>query len=345
MKNKTMAAIIYNGVKDIAIEERAVPLCGADDVVVRNVRAGICGSDVTAYLYGGQYAGVFPGREFGHEMAGYVCEVGSNVKDVTEGLRVFINPVYCQPNPSESDMAGAFSQYVRVQNAKINYNLFVLPDTLSFDDAVLIEPFSVGTHGKNRPRAKAGDHVLIFGAGTIGLCALNSLIAQGNKNVALLDVDDKRLAIAWDMGAAVYNPQNGALVDFLTEHFGEAKRLSPGKAVDVDVVIDCAAAPNIPADFLSWAKPGARLSCVGVHKNEVPVNFRQIMSTEAEIMGSRGYTNDDIFEVISNLSKKNSRITDIVTHRFNLRDAHTAFETAADPDVAIKVVFEMEEAA
>jgi threonine dehydrogenase-like Zn-dependent dehydrogenase len=103
--------------------------------------AGICGSDVTAYLYGGQYAGVFPGREFGHEMVGYVGEAGNNVKDVTEGMWVFVNPVTCQPNPSESDMAGAFSE---------------------------------------------------------------------------------------------------------------------------DVVIDCAAALNIPADFLSWAKPGARLSCVGL---------------------------------------------------------------------------------
>jgi threonine dehydrogenase-like Zn-dependent dehydrogenase len=69
------------------------------------------------------------------------------------------------------------------------------------------------------------------------------------------------------------------------------------------------------------------------------------MSTEAEIMGSRGYTNNDILEVISNLSKKNSRITDIVTHRFNQRDAQKAFETASNLDVAIKMVFEMDETA
>jgi threonine dehydrogenase-like Zn-dependent dehydrogenase len=174
---------------------------------------------------------------------------------------------------------------------------------------------------------------------------LNSLIAQSNKQVALLDVDDKRLAIARGMGAAVYNSRLGNVADFLMEHLGEAARLSPGKAIDIDVVIDCAAAPDIPADFLSWAKPGARLSCVGLHKSDVPVNFRQLMSTEAEIMGSRGYANADIVEVISNLSKKNSRVTGIVTHRFSQRDAYTAFETASNPDVAIKVVFEMDEAA
>ncbi len=68
-----------------------------------------------------------------------------------------------------------------------------MPDSLSFDDAVLIEPFAVGTHGKNTPQAKPEDNVVIYGAGTIGLCALSGLIAQGNKKVIVLDIDDSRL--------------------------------------------------------------------------------------------------------------------------------------------------------
>jgi threonine dehydrogenase-like Zn-dependent dehydrogenase len=120
--------------------------------------------------------------------------------------------------------------------------------------------------------------------------------------------------------------------------------LSPGKAVNVDVVIDCAGSPNIVGDFLSFAKADTILVCVAIHKKEVPVNFRQLMSTEVSIVGSRGYDNCDIQEVIENLRRRNTRIPDIITHRFKLSDAKKAFETAANPDVAIKVVFEMEEA-
>jgi L-iditol 2-dehydrogenase len=76
-------------------------------------------------------------------------------------------------DPSASVRAGAFSQYVLVQGAKLEDNLFLLPDALSFEDAVLIEAFSGGTHGKNVPQAKAEDHIVIYGAGPIGLCALS----------------------------------------------------------------------------------------------------------------------------------------------------------------------------
>ena len=56
-----------------------MPVCGPDDVIVRNVRAGICGTDVTGYVYGGSSVGIFPNSEFGHEMVGYVYETGKNV--------------------------------------------------------------------------------------------------------------------------------------------------------------------------------------------------------------------------------------------------------------------------
>ncbi|ULQ59274.1 zinc-binding dehydrogenase [Brucepastera parasyntrophica] len=350
-----MKALIYRDVKKIEMHEIPVPDCGPDDVIVRNIRSGICGSDVAGYLYGTMSSGIFPGREFGHEMVGYVDKVGKNVRDIAEGSRVFVNPNTTVRDPWDSDMAGAFSQYVRVLNACLDYNIFPLPDSLSFDNAVLIEPFSVGTHGKNRPGIKPGDNVLIYGAGTIGLCALNALIAQGNKNVAVADLSDKRLALAESMGAIPCNPRRESIQQYLVKYFGEVQSntpvitmngpsitLSPGRALNIDAVIDCAGAPNIAADFLNMAKPGAVLSCIAVQKKDVPLNFRQIMSTEAVIMGSRGYNNTDIQEVISNLAMNNTRVTDIISHTFRLSEFETAFETAADPDTAIKVVFDME---
>ncbi|MDR1955317.1 MAG: zinc-binding dehydrogenase [Treponema sp.] len=350
-----MKALIYKDVKKMELQERDIPVCGADDVVVRNIRSGICGSDTGAYLHGTMSSGVFPDREFGHEMVGFIHEVGKNVVNIAKGSRVWVNPNTMVEHPWDSDMAGAFSQYVCVHNARLDYNVFLLPDTLSFDDAVLIEPFSVGTHGKNRPGIKPEHKVLIYGAGTIGLCALNALLAQGNKKVAMIDLSDKRLSLAHEMGAITCNPQKEDVRSYLSDHFGEVAsstpaitmngseiKLIPAKSLDVDAVIDCAGVSNIAGDFLSMAKHGAVLSCVAIHKKEVPLNFRQIMSTEVAIMGSRGYNNTDIQEVIGNLAERNTKITGIITHTFTIDEFEKAFETASNPDVAIKVVFNME---
>ncbi len=339
-----MKAVIYKDTKTVEVQERAMPVCGPDDVIVRNVRGGICGTDVTGYLYGGRTVGFLPNSEFGHEMVGYVYETGEHVTCVEKGTRVFVNPMtrLRTADPSASVRAGGFSQYVLVQDAKLEYNLFLLPDALSFEDAVLIEPFSVGTHGKNTPQAKPEDHVVIYGAGPIGLCALSGLVAQGNKNVVVLDIDDSRLETVRQLGGIGFNPKSGETRSFLMEHFGEIKKYYGSSAIDIDVVIDCAGAPNVPGDFLSYAKQGARLSCVALQKKEVPINFMQVMSTECMIMGSRGYTKEDILEVIHNLTNKKSNVTQIITHTFQLDDAVKAFETASDPSLAIKVVLDLE---
>lgn len=357
-ENKSlMKALIYHGIRDIRLEEKELPICGPDDVIVRNMRAGICGTDITGYLYGGEKVAIYPGREFGHEMVGYVYEKGKNVTGVDIGTRVFVEPASSAVNPYEADMAGAFSQYTRVHNAKVGYNLYILPDNLSYDDAVLIEPYSVAAHGKNTALVKPEENVLIVGAGTIGLCALSSLIAQGNKKVAVLDIDDKRLEIAEKIGGVGFNSLKGAefLRKFLEDYFGILKnsnhriiteggemKVEVNSVINFDVIIDCAGIPDTVDTFLKHAKQHARLCCVALHKNKIPISFHEIMSTQCVIMGSRGYYRNDIEEVISNLSRKNTKVTEIITNKYPLEDALKAFETAADPASAIKVVLDME---
>lgn len=290
-------------------------------------------------------------------MVGYVYEKGENVAGVDIGTRVFVEPAFCTPNPYEADMAGAFSQYIRVHNAKVGYNLYLLPDELSYDDAVLIEPFSVATHGKNTAQVKPEEKVLIIGAGTIGLCALSSLVAQGNKNVAVFDIDDRRLALAERLGGVGFNTKAGpdATLNFLEHHFGFMKntnhrlhmedgnmRVEANPVVDMDAVIDCAGISEFVDLFMKHAKQHARLCCIALHKNKVPISMHEVMSTQCAIMGSRGYDRNDIEEVIENLSRKNSKVTEIITHRFPLANYEKAFETAADPACSVKIVINME---
>lgn len=172
-----MKALLYYGKGDIRIEDIDKPVAGAKDVIVKVMRAGICGSDVKAYVDDGHSVGIlwkdeFPGidGQFGHEMVGVVDEIGSEVEGIKVGDRVFVNPTVCRrAGMMTCDMSGAFSEYVLVEDAAYGYNLLQLSDETSFDAAVMTEPLSVATHGKNQAEIKPHEHVVIYGAGTIGL--------------------------------------------------------------------------------------------------------------------------------------------------------------------------------
>lgn len=122
---------------------------------------------------------ILPGHEFGREMAGYVWKKGEQVIGVKEGDRVFVEPNHAVENPMEANMAGAFSQFMRVRRAEVGRNLYLLPDGLFYDDAVLIEPLSVSTHAKNRAAIKPEEKVLVCGSGPIGLGVAAALLSQG----------------------------------------------------------------------------------------------------------------------------------------------------------------------
>src|SRR5690625_4909793 len=209
----TMRAVIYKGIEDIAVEDAPIPEIGPKDVLVKNMRAGICGTDIGAYLRGGDDVGIFPGNQIGHEFVSEVVEVGDEVEDprIKSGLRVFINPVTSKRqgegrSPVEiADSAGGLTQYISVHDAAIDYNLFPLPDNVSWDQAVLIEPFSVANHGVNTAQPQAGERALVFGAGAIGLGVLANLKANGVEEVIVSDVVQNRLDVVEVLGGIAIN--------------------------------------------------------------------------------------------------------------------------------------------
>lgn len=338
-----MKAGIYYGIKDINVEEIEKPVIGEKDVLVKNVRAGICGTDLTAYRYGGEPVAIYPHNEFGHEMVGIVVEVGKDVENIQVGDRVFVNPVTCKKEGKmKCDTAGAFSEYVCVEEAKLDYNLFKLSDDLSFDEAVVIEPFAVGTHGKNIVGTTKNDHVVIYGAGTIGLCALAAVVAQGNKKVAIIDNNELRLNIAQELGGIPVNFSKDDVQEKLKSIFGTVFGL--GKEVaDVDVVIDCAGAQNILVDTINHAKDSVKISLLATAQSAPTIYPAMIMANEVMIKGSCGYTIADIQEVIDNLNHKTTTLPRIVTHHFTLNQLKEAFAFANDPaNHSIKVVIDFE---
>lgn len=234
-------------------------------------------------------------------MVGEIVEIGNEVSGLEVGERVFINPLTFRPVKAV-DRGGDFSEFVLVESVKIDDNIFLIPDNVSYDEAVLIEPYSVGIHGKNIPEVSEDSKVVIFGTGTIGMCALAGVLATGARDVVVVDMDERRLEIVKEMGDHTYN-----LNDFLDLNayliflFGESLTLFNGVVSDADIYIDCAGANSILETFMKSAKMGAALSVVAVHKHENEINLANMMWSQLKIMGSFMYTTEDIKEAIENL--------------------------------------------
>ena len=341
-----MKAGIYQGIEKVSVEEIEKPTITENDVLIKVVKAGICGTDVGAYKAGGEAVGIHEGCEFGHEFVGEVEEVGSAVTNITKGLRVTINPtarrpLSCGMNSTEiADMSGAFSQYVYVQDAKLDYNIFKLPDTLSYGDGVLTEPLSVSTHGVALAKAKAGDKALVYGAGTIGLAAVAALQKQGVKDIIVSDVNDFKLSFVEKMGAIPFNPNNGSLIDFVKEKWGTSIGNCSEETWNADIVLDCAGAPFITAEFLDNAKVFSKLVIVAINMTPAQMSPFWLLAKEVSIYGSRGYTPEDILLAIDTLNDKDCKLKNIITHSFAQDDLKDAFVVASDANKAVKVVIE-----
>jgi L-iditol 2-dehydrogenase len=251
------------GLGKIEIEERPVPVPGPRQAVVRIEAVGACGSD-TAYLKVGRIGDyVVDGPIIlGHEAAGVVETVGSEVTNVKPGDRVAIEPgtpcrdcVECLAGRyhlcakleflATPPYDGALLQLLLIDSR----NLFLIPDEMSYEVGALLEPLSVGIWACHRASLNAGDDVLVTGAGPVGLVSAMVARALGAGSVTLTDVSDFRLDLAASMG-------------FATEKSG-----APSEQT-FDVLIECSGAPGVLAEGLRRLRPAGRAAMVGMSKEE-----------------------------------------------------------------------------
>lgn len=341
-----MKAGIYNGIKQIEMKELPRPTAGDNDVVIRVVKAGICGTDVHAYLAGGDDVGIHAGSQFGHEFVGVISEIGKNVTGLRAGDRVTICPTTrrsesCGLNSTEiADMTGAFSEYVYVENARAGYNVFVLPDSLSFETGVLTEPLSVASHGVAIADLKGSEKAVVYGAGTIGLCAVAALQNKGIRDIIVSDISDSRLEVARRMGAVAFNSKDGGLIEFIKSQWGVHTGNSSEECINADVVIDCAGLPFIVNEFIDHAKTLSSLIIIAVHGKNVEISPYWVLAKELTLKGSRGYTPEDILTAIRTLDDPSCRLGEIITQVYPHSQLCRAFEQACDAGNSIKVVID-----
>ncbi|SFE23383.1 2-desacetyl-2-hydroxyethyl bacteriochlorophyllide A dehydrogenase [Paenibacillus algorifonticola] len=337
-----MKAAIYYGKNDIRVEEKSIPVVGPKDVLVRNLRGGICGTDINIVKVGAGNMGISLGSEFGHEMVGDVVEIGSEVSSQIEiGMRVGINPITAKKVGRRKSLeCSGFSQYVLVEEAELNHNLYVIDKSVPVEVASLIEPMSVGRHGAFSANPQPEDRIVVMGGGPIGLLAAASLIAEGMKNVCVVDIDEWRLSKAAGLGALTVNTAETTLEEGLAEHFGTVNVYGI-EVPDVDVFIDAAGAPVLFENIMKIVKPKARISIIAVYKTEVPISLQQVMSKEVQVKGSSGYTHEDFSKVVEHLTSFKSELSTLITQVYKLDDVQEAFNKAIDAKGTVKVVVDL----
>ncbi|WP_059106130.1 galactitol-1-phosphate 5-dehydrogenase [Shouchella shacheensis] len=286
-----MEALNLYDIQDIRYEESPKPeIEHENEVLIKVMAAGICGSDLSRYKKLGPYVS---GMTFGHEFAGVVVEVGSGVEAIQLGDRVAACPTFhcgvcesCQKGePSRCEAltvigarhSGAFASYVKLPAR----NVISLPTEIDYDTAALIEPSAVVAHGFYRTSIQPGAEVAVMGCGSIGLLAIQWARIFGAKKVYAIDIDEAKLAVAKEVGADVLiNSLEGLAHDQI-----HAKTNGAG----VDVAIESAGSPITSAQVLALPKKGGEVVFMGIPYGDVNVErfyFEKIVRNELTVYGS-----------------------------------------------------------
>lgn len=332
-----MKAAIYQGVGNIQVVDQPDPEPGPKDVIVKVALCGVCGSDIAEYHISNSGA-IQPGKQFGHEFAGTIVDIGKDVKGISEGMRVTVNPMTAtRSGRRNACMVGGFSQYVLVEDAAIDYNIYHLPDHLTFEDGALVEPASVSMHGVNTAQPKQDDRVLILGAGPIGLGALAGMKALGVENIIVSDISEFRLEKARQLGAdAVHNPKEVDLVDFLERIYPDQHPIMGY----IDVTVDAAGAGAALEDVIYVCKGGARISIVALHKAPISLDPIFFIMKDLQMKGSVGYPTE-FPQVLGFFADEKVDLKPTITHRFSLAEIDAALKATAKQDETIKVLIDM----
>lgn len=333
-----MRAAIYNGKKNILLEERETPRAGDNDIVVKNLYASICGTDVAVYQHGpGTGHRITLGGEFGHEVVSQVVEVGKAVKDIRVGDRLYPYPRLAKGDTKRAGTLGGFSEYMLLPEPKWNQQIYRVSEKISDKEACLIEPFTVGCRAARRSGPRKGEKAIVFGAGTIGIAAAIALRYFGCEKVMVCDHSDLRLKKAQQLGMEICNNKNEDLREKAISCFGEAPSLN-GPTADADIYIDAAGAAAILDIYQQMGKIESRMVVVAVLAGKRPVDILQMTFAQHALIGSGGYMPEDVRDVMTIMESGRFDIASIITHEFPWEKLPEAIETAADVERSLNVV-------
>jgi L-iditol 2-dehydrogenase len=335
---------------DIRIEEAPEPTAGPAELKIKVHNCSTCGTDLKIFRHGHHH--IDPPRVIGHEIAGEVVAVGSDVDGWAAGDRVqVIAAIPCGecPDckrgwmticPNQRSMGyhydGGFAEYMIVPQPVLKVDgVNRIPDSLSYAEASVAEPFACVLNGQELARVGTGDVVVVIGAGPIGCLHVRLARARGAEAVYLVELSRQRL----EMAAGLVKP-DAAICSSDVDPVEEVMRLTDGRGVDV--VITAAAAGKAQEDGLRMAARRGRISFFGGLPKDNPIialDSNLVHYRELTIVGANGSSpahNKRALELIASAAVP---VEDLITHRMPLDGVLDAIHTVSTGE-AIKVTIE-----
>lgn len=327
-----MKVAVMNGIGKMGFEERTIPKARDNEVLVKLEYVGICGSDLHYYETGaiGDYV-VKPPFVLGHEPGGIVVEVGKNVTHLKVGDRVALEPgktcghcEFCKTGRynlcpdvvffATPPVDGVFQEYV-AHEADL---CFKLPENVSTMEGALIEPLAVGFHAAMQGDAKAGQTAVVMGAGCIGLVTMMALKAMGVSKVYVIDIMQKRLDKAMELGAdGVINGSEVNAVEAVME-------LTGGKGCDL--AVETAGTQITTVQTIHMTKKGSTIVLVGYSKSG-EMTLPMSLALDKELTFKTVFRYRHIYPMaIDAVAAGKVNLKGIVTDIFSLDDAQKAMD-------------------
>jgi len=348
-------ALNLYGEQDLRFEDNvAAPVIeNEDDVIIKVKSVGICGSDTSRYKKLGPYV---KGMTFGHEFAGEVAEVGPAVKGIKVGDRVAGCPAYvcgeCEScrrgEPARCEKLhvigayrpGAYAEYTKLPESHI----ISLPDNVDYDTAALVEPSAVVAHGFYHTNIQPGAEVAVMGVGSIGLLAVQWAKIFGASKVYAIDIDNKKLEIAKELGADIIinsleRPPHEQIMEYTN-----------GRGVDL--AVESAGSPITSAQVFALPRKGGEVVFMGIPYANIHIErffFEKIVRNELKVYGSWNaisgpFPGKEWTSTVHYMSTGQIKVHPMISHRLSLQEGPEAFRKIVNREIdAVKVIFHPEE--
>ena len=335
----TMRALVKHPDTDgLRLEEVEIPAPGPDEVQVKVHTAGICGTDLHIYGWDDWAKATVPApMTIGHEFAGTIAELGTNVSGFEVGDLVSAeghivcgqcrnclagNRHLCQDTRGIGvNVPGAFAEYVTVPKG----NVWRHPQDLDPEIGALFDPFGNAVHTALKFPV-LGEDVLITGAGPIGLMAIAVVKQAGARNIVITDVNPYRLEIANRMGAS-------RAVDIRTESLEQIQG-ELGMQEGFDVAMEMSGSPSALEDIIENTIHGANVALLGIPSEPFAIDWSEVIFNMLNLKGIYGREMFETWYKAKVLIDSGLDISPVITHRFPFDEFETAFTAAASPESA-----------
>ncbi len=336
-----MKAVVWTGPLEMVLKNEPVPPIKRDEVLVRVDSVGICGSELSGYL--GKNTLRVPPLVMGHEFAGTIAAIGSDVRGLAKADRVAVNPlitcgncVFCMKGMESlclhrrligAHQAGAFAEFVAVPEK----NCLPLRASVDLLAASLAEPLACSVRAVKIGGVTNGCRVMVLGAGPIGLLVMKTVQHNGGRVALAAEINPARMALAKAWGAErVSNPRE-------SDVFREIRELTDG--LGADIVFDAVGSSTTRRLAVDSAYPGGTVVLIGLHESESVLQVNHIIRSEIRLAGAFAYTPQDFSEALGLLTDGIVRPSSDWVEERPLEDCDISFSELIDTNLsAAKII-------